>query len=382
MRLLHVTSTTDRASGGPAEGLRRILIGYQRLGCDAEVVSVDSPQDRYSSDIQVPVHEIGPGFGIYCYTPRLMPWLLNNYSRFDGVVVHGMWQYQAYATWRALRHKKPYAVFTHGMLDPWFRETYPLKHIKKYTYWLGAAYHLLHDAHRVLFTSPLEQELAPQSFHPFQCHGEVVPYGTLPPEDDPDISRAAFYQLCPEVRGRKFLLFIARLHEKKGCDLLIQAFAKVAGQSSELGLDLVMAGPDSNGLKAMLMAMAQKLGIADRIHWPGMLTDNAKWGAFRSCEAFVLPSHQENFGIAVAEAMACKKPVLISNKVNIWPDIVQSSSGLVEDDTLEGTTSLLQRFLNLNETERAEMGRKGCAYFYAHYNSLETAVAIQKVFSA
>jgi glycosyltransferase involved in cell wall biosynthesis len=95
----------------------------------------------------------------------------------------------------------------------------------------------------------------------------------------------------------------------------------------------------------------------------------------------VLPSHQENFGIAVAEAMACERPVLISNKVNIWPDIVQSDSGLVEDDTLDGTAKLLQRFLNLSEAERAEMGRKGRAYFYAHYNSLETAAAIQKVFA-
>ena len=112
-----------------------------------------------------------------------------------------------------------------------------------------------------------------------------------------------------------------------------------------------------------------------------MLKDDAKWGAFRSCEAFVLPSHQENFGIAVAEAMACARPVLISNQVNIWPDIVKSNSGLVEDDTLEGTVKLLQRYLSMSEIERAEMGSKGEAYFNGHYNSLETAAAIQRIFS-
>ena len=379
MRLLHVTTTTDRASGGPAEGLRRILIGYQRLGCEAEVVTNDLPEQKHSSDIQVPVHEIGPAKGIYNYNARFVPWLLENYARFDGIVAHNMWQYPALATWRVLRHKKRYALFTHGMLDPWFRHSYPFKHLKKYPYWLGAAYPLLRDAHRVLFTSQLEQELAPQSFKPFKCHGEVVPYGTLPPENNPEASQTAFYQLCPEVRGRRFLLFIARIHEKKGCDLLIQAFAQIAQQAPNL--DLVMAGPDSGGLKARLVSMAQQLGIADRIHWPGMLKDDAKWGAFRSCEAFVLPSHQENFGIAVAEAMACARPVLISNQVNIWPDIVKSNSGLVEDDTLEGTVKLLQRYLNLSETERAEMGSKGEAYFNGHYNSLETAAAIQRIFS-
>lgn len=380
MRLLHVTTTTDRASGGPAEGLRRILIGYRRLGCDAEVVSVDQPRDRYSSDIQVPVHEIGPAKGLYGYTPKLVPWLHANYGRFDGIVVHNMWQYPAFAAWRALRRKKPYVLFTHGMLDPWFRHTYPLKHLKKYPYWLGIAYPLLRDAKRVLFTSPLEQELAPQSFKPYRCHGEVVPYGTLPPEDDPEVSRAAFYQLCPQVKERRFLLFLSRIHEKKGCDLLVQAFGDIAQQAPDL--DLVVAGPDQTGLKAELVAITQRSGIAHRVHWPGMLKDDAKWGAFRSCEAFILPSHQENFGIAVAEAMACERPVLISNKVNIWPDIVQSSSGFVEDDTLEGTRKLLQRFLQLNENERWEMGRKAQAYFQAHYNSLETAAAIKRIFAS
>jgi glycosyltransferase involved in cell wall biosynthesis len=379
MRLLHVTPTTDRASGGPAEGLRRILIGYQRLDCTAEVVSLDSPKGQYASDIQAPVHEVGPALGVYRYTPKLMPWLQENYSRFDGIVLHGIWQYPAYAAWRTISGKKPYVIFTHGMLDPWFRDAYPLKHLKKYPYWLAAVYHLLHDARRVLFTSPLEQELAPRSFKPYDCHSEVIPYGTLPPEDKPEISRAAFYRLCPAVSGKRFLLFLSRIHEKKGCDLLIQAFGKIAASVPDM--DLVMAGPDSAGLQAKLMTMTHNLGIAHRVHWPGMLKDDSKWGAFRSCEAFILPSHQENFGIAVAEAMACERPVLITNKVNIWPDIVHGKSGIVEEDTLEGITQLLQRYLLLNETERSEMGRNAYDYFHAHYNSLETAVAIHKIFA-
>ena len=75
-----------------------------------------------------------------------------------------------------------------------------------------------------------------------------------------------------------------------------------------------------------------------------MLQGDAKWGAFYAAEVFALPSHQENFGVAVAEALACGTPVLISNKVNIWQEIAEDGVGLVEEDDLEGTTRLLERW--------------------------------------
>ncbi|MFN6996501.1 MAG: glycosyltransferase, partial [Aquincola tertiaricarbonis] len=96
--------------------------------------------------------------------------------------------------------------------------------------------------------------------------------------------------------------------------------------------------------------------------WPGMLQGDLKWGAFHAAEAFVLPSHQENFGIAVAEALGCGVPVLISDKVNIWREIEADGAGLVAPDTAEGTAQLLQRWLALSSAERAAMRdrARGC----------------------
>jgi glycosyltransferase involved in cell wall biosynthesis len=79
-----------------------------------------------------------------------------------------------------------------------------------------------------------------------------------------------------------------------------------------------------------------------------MLTGDLKWGAFRAAETFILPSHQENFGVSVAEALACRCPVLISNRVNIWREITSDQAGLVEDDDLSGTVRLLQRWIGLD----------------------------------
>jgi len=104
------------------------------------------------------------------------------------------------------------------------------------------------------------------------------------------------------------------------------------------------------------------------VHFPGMLQGDAKWGAFHSAGAFALPSHQENFGIAVAEALACGTPVLISNKVNIWRDILEDGVGLVEEDDLEGTCRLLQRWRAMPAAKRAEMAAKCRPSFQSRYD--------------
>jgi glycosyltransferase involved in cell wall biosynthesis len=118
----------------------------------------------------------------------------------------------------------------------------------------------------------------------------VVAFGTKDVAGSADAQIASFRTLLPQLASRKFILFLSRIHPKKGCDLLIQAFAKVAAENKEL--DLVMAGPDSVGWGSKLMRLAEDLGVANRIHWPGMLKGDQKWGAFRAAEAFVLPSHQ------------------------------------------------------------------------------------------
>jgi glycosyltransferase involved in cell wall biosynthesis len=117
-----------------------------------------------------------------------------------------------------------------------------------------------------------------------------------------------------------------------------------------------MAGPCQNGFQEKIQSIAQCLKISDRITWTGMLEADMKWGAFYASEAFVLSSHQENFGIAVVEALGCGIPVLISNKINIWREIESDNAGLVNPDTLLGTEKTLRSWLALNEKKRHEMG--------------------------
>ncbi len=377
MRLLHIIGTISPEAGGPTESVRSLL-NFGPPDYRGEVVTLDDPSAPFLKDLNFTVHPLGPGKGVYAYAPKLRPWLKANAHRFDGVVVNGLWQYVGFAAWRTFAGKKPYVVFTHGMLDPYFKHRYPRKHLKKWLYWLSAEFWILRGAFRVLFTTDAEERLARQSFWLHHWNGFVVPYGASTSRDAPDDQLNAFLAHCPQLRDRRFLLFLGRIHRKKGCDLLIEAFARVAALDPDL--DLVMAGPDQQRWSAELQARAASLGIATRVHWPGMLKGPVKWGAFRASEAFILPSHQENFGIAVAEAMSCSRPVLLADKVNIAEEIAADGGGLMETDTLEGTVLLLERWIRLSPDEKRLMGERALETFTRRYNMRENAARIIRLF--
>ena len=327
-----------------------------------ELATLDDPTQAFLKGFPLTVHALGPGLGSYRYSRALVPWLRANAQRFDAIIVNGIWQYNSFGVWRALRGMNvPYFVFTHGMLDPWFKDAYPRKHLKKWLYWPWADYRVLRDARSVLFTSEEERIQARRSFWLYQAKECVVPYGTSSPPDDVEVLRTRFLDVHPRLRDKRIILFLSRIHEKKGCDLLIRAFAMLA--SREPSLHLIMAGPDQTGWEADLKALAVQSGIHGRITWPGMLQEDMKWGAFYSAEVFALPSHQENFGIAVAEALACGLPVLISDKVNIWREVQAANAGFVAPDTLEGTTELLTRWLSL-DGERRQVMREAARTLY------------------
>jgi glycosyltransferase involved in cell wall biosynthesis len=354
MKILRSTHTVNPARGGPIESIKQSSAALLRRGHEVEIVSLDAPDDPWVRDAPTPVHALGPGRGSYGYAPRFSSWINERRAEFDAVIVHGLWQYSSFGVWRALAGTStPYFVFPHGMLDPWFKRTYPAKHFKKLLYWPWAEYRVLRDAAAVLFTADEERRLARESFGLYRCREVVVNYGTAAPETL-DQARENFFAAYPLLKRKPFLLFLGRLHEKKGCDLLINAFIAARKSNPDFALSLVMAGPCAD--EAYLHHLRRLANEAvDSILFPGMLTGDVKWGALSAADVFVLPSHQENFGIAVVEALACRTPVLISNKINIWREIEADGAGLVENDDLAGTSRLLMRWFTAGESARTAM---------------------------
>lgn len=262
-------------------------------------------------------------------------------------------------------------VMPHGMLDPYFQRdpSRRVKAFRNWIYWKFIEHKVVNDATGLLFTCEEEMLLARQPFHPYRPRKEsVVGLGVEePPAFDAGMHRA-FHESNPGLLDRPFLLFLSRIHPKKGLDLLIRAYADIRA-SSHSAPNLVIAGPlDSDYAKEMQQLAAGLMPRSGpRIHFAGMLRGDEKWGAIHGCEAFVLPSHQENFGIAVVEALACGKPVLISDRVNIWSEIKEDGAGIINPDDLPGTKQALLQWTALAEEDRTRMSADAVACYTRHF---------------
>ena len=264
MRILHFIPSIDPATGGPIEGLRQRCTIYRNGGYEVEVASLDSPEFVQQCDFPAKVVGLGPGWGVYAYSRHAMPWLKANLSRFDVVFVNGIWNYNTVAAHRALAGTEiPWAVFPHGMLDPYFKMRYPFKHIKKVIYWHGLLRRVLRDATAVLFTCEEEKIQARRSFSRYSVREMVVPYGTFGPDCDTGAASEEFLARWPELRGKRVAISLGRIHPKKGTDILIKAYAATLGKDAAWRLAIV--GPDQLGWRKELEPMAARLGIADRI---------------------------------------------------------------------------------------------------------------------
>ncbi|HQU09843.1 MAG TPA: glycosyltransferase, partial [Opitutales bacterium] len=263
---------------------------------------------------------------------------------------HGLWQYEGIATLRAFKRQDAVLyVYSHGMLDPWFKQEHPIKHIKKLLYWWLFEYQLIAHADRILFTTEEELILARSTFWPYKAKEYVIGHGTL--VDSPYITHVsdAFLTQFSFLKHKKILFSIGRIHPKKGLDLLIQAWEQlckdpIEGSKFE-NWALVIAGPtDDMAYLESLKALSED-SLAP-IYFLPHLDDTLKYSAYTAAEFLILPSHQENFGIVVAEALASGTPVLISNKVNLWREALEGGACWVNSDTLPGIRDLVLRAIN------------------------------------
>jgi glycosyltransferase involved in cell wall biosynthesis len=378
---LHVIASLDPAGGGPVENLRHLVTALQNEKIDSEVACLDEPGSPWLRDFPGTVYALGRGRGTYRISYAAMSWLRENISKYDVVFIRGLWQFHGYAVRRALRGLSiPYFVFPHGMLDPWFQKGNVLKYLKKQVYWLSVEGAVVRNANGVLFTSTEELVRARSCFWPYRAKEQVVPYGTAHPPGIPSELRRRFLEEFPALLGKRIVLFMGRLQKKKGADLLLEAFCEVCALRAEFSL--VFVGPDEDGTGAVLQSRCVLRGLSGRIQFLGMLTGERKWSALHAAEVFALPSHQENFGIAVAEALACGKPVLISNKVNIWREIIADGAGFVAEDNLEGTIELLQKWVSVLGAERDAMARRAIDCFRNRYDIKQTAAALGELVSS
>ena len=392
MKVLRVIASMDPASGGPCQGIRNAIPELKKLGMDTEVVCLDAPDSEFISKDDFKIYALGPGKTSWCFAHRLMTWLGVYLRNYDVVIVHGLWQFHGFAVRKVLKFLRQngektlpaFYVMPHGMLDPYFQKASgrKLKAIRNWFYWKLIESKIINNADGIFFTCEEELILARTTFTPYHPKRELnVGYGIEEPPPFDEHMKHAFFSKCPEVGGKSFILFLSRIHNKKGVDLLIEAYENMVRQfagKQQVPL-LVVAGPgmDTPYGQALKTAVDSSAHIREKVFFPGMLGGEAKWGAFYTSEAFILPSHQENFGISVAEALACSKPVLISDQVNIWREIEQSGAGFIAHDDVKGVESLLDSWMNSGEDQKKAMAFRARQCYIKHF---AIAPAARKVF--
>jgi glycosyltransferase involved in cell wall biosynthesis len=365
LRILQCVDTLDPRAGGTVEACRLLTLGMLRQGQDVEVVTLSPPGNRWALAWPCSVHCLGPAYSRYLYTPRLIPWLLAHAAQYDALVVHNIYRYIAYGVWRATRATgSRYYLFTHGMLAPWF-QTQSLKHIKKELFWKLAGHKMFRDAAAVLYTAEGEKASARLSYSPYLCEDRVVGLGILDPAGSIQPDAAGFRKMAGLPDGAGYVLFLGRVTAKKRVDLLIRGFASVFRSDATR---LVIAGPGEDGLIRQFSRLPEARMLGDRLVWTGHLDEKEKWSALSGAEVLALVSHSENFGISLVEAMAMGVPVLTTNKVDIWREIIGGGAGLAAGDDLAGATELLTRWREMPERDRQRMRTKARELFLESFD--------------
>lgn len=381
IKILHLTSSLNPEAGGVSQAIRTMIKGLSITNAAInELACMDDPMAPFLLNDDFKIYALGPGITVWQYAPALLKWLKQNIQDYDIVIVHGLWQYHTYSAFKAWKKalvKPKLFVMPHGMLDPYFQTAgiRKIKAIRNWFFWKIIEKNIVNVADGLLFTCETEKLLAGLPFAPYFPKSEhVVGLGVEKLPLYTKNMKDAF-ETKLGVSLIKYWLFIGRINEKKGVDLLIKAYLDLKKSQNNLPA-LVIAGPDADTIFGKQMkTLAQN---DPNIYFPGMLSGDSKWGAFYGAEVFILPSHQENFGIAVVESLACGRPVLISDQVNIWREIINAGSGIVGPDNLEGTKNILNTWLALSSNDKEKMVSLCNKSFQDYFSTSSATINLEK----
>ena len=365
MRVLHIIHALDPGLGGPPVVAVRLAAAQASVGVEAAVLSYADPgraSEVAASTAHVPhwaavdVLTCPPQSTIRRWfesalASRLEDWLDEaGGASMSTVVFHGMWDAHMPACARLLRRRRtPYMVVPHGMLHEW---SLSQRRWKKRLALAVAFRRVLEHAAFIHCLNHEEVRQVERLGLPTPL--EVIPNGIFEQEVTPIPEPGDFRQRHPEVGQHPYVLFLSRLHYKKGLDYLVEAFSQVVAEG--WSGHLVVAGPDG-GSKADLLERVRSHGVEDRVHVLDPIYGQEKLGAFREATCFCLPSRQEGFSMAIIEAMACRCPVVISESC-YFPEVAEAGAGVVV--TLErGEVARALRRVIEDPDGATEMGKAG-----------------------
>ncbi len=375
MRLLHVVPSYLPATryGGPIRSVHGLCKAFVERGHDVHVftTNVDGPgvspvKTGEAVDLDgVKVWYFGTGIGRRLYrSPGMAAALARDVASFDLIHLHSVFLWPTMAAARSARRATvPYVLSPRGML---VADLIERKSGLAKSAWIALFERAnIAGAASIHVTADIEAgELRRLGFAPRRI--DVVPNGVDAPEAETEVT----YRPAP---ARPRVLSLGRISWKKGLDRLVSAMRLVPEA------ELVIAGNDEEGLTPRLKQLATEVGVLGRTKFIGAVDDEAKWVQFRACDVFVMPSLSENFGISALEAMACGRPVVVSNEVGLADAIRETGAGIVTRGEPEPLAEAIRSVLQNDELRRS-LGAAGRRAAAARFSWAAIAERMEKVY--
>ena len=332
MKILHVITSLDPSTGGPARIALRLAAGAASLGHQVTLLRYASPpetQKAIDQDLAVVIDSDRITQIVLPQPSRLERLTARKAKRtlrplihtFNVIHTHDVWSPLCRSSmFMAARQKVPFVLLPNGMFDFWSMQQ---KALKKRLF-LALGYRAVLNRALFIHTGNVDEQSG-VSHVGVTAPMEIIPNGVYPKEFDPLPPKGQFYAAYPALLGRPFILFLSRLHHKKGLDYLAAAFIKIATAFPQV--QLVVAGPDEGAAEPFRKQIAGA-NLVDRLHMVGPMFDADRYTAMIDAACFCLPSRQEGFSIAILEAMACACPVVISDQCH-FPQVAAARAGLV-----------------------------------------------------
>jgi glycosyltransferase involved in cell wall biosynthesis len=385
VNVLHVIPAVAPRYGGPSQAVLGMGQALLPQGVQVLIATTDADGPRR---LPVPHGSAFSWHGVpsiffprqwseaFKYSSQLAGWLDRHVADFDVVHIHAVFSHACLAAADACRKSHvPYVVRPLGTLDPWSLKQKPLR---KQLLWHAGVKRMLHGAAAIHYTTAAEQKLAegPLGLR----RGVVIPLGVdetlfAHPKDFEAVRRAE-----RPFGGDPYVLMIGRLHQKKHVEMLVDVFLELTTNSNYQHWRLVVAGDGEVDYVASLKRYVSEHGGNDRIYFPGWLAGADKAAALRGAAVLALLSAQENFGIVVAEALACGTPVLISTHVNLADEIAAANAGWVVPLAHSAVLKTLSEVL-LDEPERDRRGAAGRQLACAHFRWMHVATELTRLYS-
>lgn len=384
MRILHVIANLAPRHGGPVKACVEMARSLVDMGHEVDIFTTDQDgPNRLNVATDAPHRKDGVNTHFFraqtlrgwpCVSFSLWRALRAKVHEYDVVHVHSLYLFHGMvASYYCGKCDVPYLIRPCGALDPYL---YKRHRLRKSICEMLFENRNIKNAAAIHFTTEEEKQLAQPFTH--GTLGVVAPLGLHLSEYENLPNPGTFRSAYPAIGGKKIILFFGRINFKKGLDILIDAFARVAQVRNDV--HLVLAGPDNERYGVKVKTWAREKGIERQTTFTGMLQGNMKLAVLKDSTIFVLPSYTENFGLSVIEAMACGLPVVISNKVNIWREVQSAGAGVVAPCDARRFSAMISALLD-DPGRATVMGKRGMALVQSSFSWSNVALKLERIYN-